>query len=185
MKYSYLLLLLAAAVLLHPAAWAGDAVVAEPEGYRMDGYKSPVPSTLRGATVIGVGEAERLWAQKAAIFLDVMPRIPKPDKLPRGTIWVDKPRHNIPGSMWLANTGYGALTPEMEHYFRGGLVALTSGDRTRKLVFYCMTDCWMSWNAAKRAVVWGYRAVSWYPEGADGWEAANLPLAEAQPYRAP
>jgi PQQ-dependent catabolism-associated CXXCW motif protein len=73
----------------------------------------------------------------------------------------------------------------MERYFRDSLMALTSGDRSRNIVFYCMTNCWMSWNAAKRALSWGYGAVMWYPEGADGWEAANLPLAEAQPYPAP
>ena len=185
MKHCFLLLLLAEIVFLPSASWAGETAVAEPPGYRVDEYKSPVPRTLLGAGVIGIGEAERLWTEKAAIFLDVMPRLPKPGKLPEGTIWRDKVRRNIPGSIWLANTGYGALTPEMEHYFHVSLTALTSGDQSRRIVFYCMTDCWMSWNAAKRAVSWGYRAVTWFPEGADGWEAANLPLAEALPYGAP
>jgi PQQ-dependent catabolism-associated CXXCW motif protein len=45
-----------------------------------------------------------------------------------------------------------------------------------------MTDCWMSWNAAKRAVEWGYSSVIWYPAGADGWEDAKLPLEEHRPY---
>lgn len=185
MKYRLLLILSAAVVFLPSAAWAGDLAVPEPDGYRQEEYRSPVPATLRGAGVIGIGEARRLWVEKAAVFLDVMPRLPKPDKLPAGTIWVDKARRNIPGSIWLANTGYGALTPEMERYFEDSLTALTSGDRSRTIVFYCMTNCWMSWNAAKRAVSWGYSAVAWYPEGADGWEAAGFPLAEALPYRAP
>ena len=185
MKHHLLLLLLAAMLFLPSAARAGDAAAAEPDGYRMDEYRSPVPSTLRGAGVIGIREAERLWAEKAATFLDVMPRLPKPGSLPEGTIWRDKVRRNIPGSFWLANTGYGALTPEMERYFRDSLAALTSGDRSRRIVFYCMTNCWMSWNAAKRAVSWDYRAVTWFPEGADGWEAVNLPLAEALPFGAP
>ena len=34
----------------------------------------------------------------------------------------------------------------------------------------------MSWNAAKRALALGYAHVAWYPEGADGWAAAGLPL---------
>ena len=34
----------------------------------------------------------------------------------------------------------------------------------------------MSWNAAKRALALGYTHVAWYPEGTDGWAAADLPL---------
>jgi PQQ-dependent catabolism-associated CXXCW motif protein len=111
-----------------------------------------------------------------------MPRLPKPKDLPAGTIWRDKPRHNIPGSIWLANVGYGALTPEMEAYFRDSLAAATQGNTSTKLVVYCMTDCWMSWNAGKRAVSLGYANVLWYPAGADGWGSAGLPLAEAKPH---
>jgi rhodanese-related sulfurtransferase len=36
----------------------------------------------------------------------------------------------------------------------------------------------MSWNAAKRALSYGYTNVAWYPEGTDGWQRANLPLAD-------
>jgi rhodanese-related sulfurtransferase len=39
----------------------------------------------------------------------------------------------------------------------------------------------MSWNAAKRALAYGYRNVAWFPDGSDGWQEAGLPLAEAQP----
>ena len=46
---------------------------------------------------------------------------------------------------------------------------------------YCQADCWMSWNAAKRILSYGYSNVAWYPDGTDGWERANLPMAEAQP----
>jgi rhodanese-related sulfurtransferase len=39
----------------------------------------------------------------------------------------------------------------------------------------------MSWNAAKRAVAWGYNGVAWYPEGTDGWQEVGLPLVEGKP----
>jgi rhodanese-related sulfurtransferase len=39
----------------------------------------------------------------------------------------------------------------------------------------------MSWNAAKRALAMGYSNVAWYPEGTDGWAAADLPLQQATP----
>jgi PQQ-dependent catabolism-associated CXXCW motif protein len=48
-------------------------------------------------------------------------------------------------------------------------------------VIYCLRDCWMSWNAAKRALAMGYSNVVWYPEGTDGWEEWGLPLQEIQP----
>ena len=160
---------------------ASEHSVPEPDHYRTDTYKAPVPATLKGARVAGTKEVAELWEQKAAVFLDVMPRLPKP-VLPAGTIWRDKPRLNIPGSIWLANVGYGEITKETDDYFKAGLAANTGGDRSRKIVIYCMTDCWMSWNAAKRAVGWGYTAVIWYPDGADGWERANHPLVTATPF---
>jgi PQQ-dependent catabolism-associated CXXCW motif protein len=174
--------LLLAAVLLGLAgpSWAGD--VAEPAGYRMDEYRAPVPKSLHGARVVSTAEAEALWRQKKAVFFDVMPRAPKPANLPAGTIWRDAVRKDIPGSTWLANVGYGALSPETAGYFRQALAAKVGSDKARAILFYCMTDCWMSWNAAKRAVEWGYGSVIWYPHGADGWEAANLPLEEKKPF---
>ena len=62
---------------------------------------------------------------------------------------------------------------------------LSGGDRARRLVFYCQAECWMSWNAAKRALGLGYRNVVWYPEGTDGWQAAGLPLQMAEPQPMP
>jgi PQQ-dependent catabolism-associated CXXCW motif protein len=171
------LLLLAAQL---PAS--GNATVPEPSGYRMEEYRAPVPETLRGAHVVTTREAADLWRQKGAIFFDVMPHAPKPAKLPAGTIWREKIRKNIPGSTWLPNVGYGALSKTDADYFQAGIDAKTGGDMARKILFYCMTDCWMSWNAAKRALERGHTSVFWYPHGADGWEAEGLPLAEDQPF---
>jgi PQQ-dependent catabolism-associated CXXCW motif protein len=69
----------------------------------------------------------------------------------------------------------------MADYFARGLEKATHGDRARLLVIYCLADCWMSWNAAKRALSLGYANVAWYREGTDGWAAALLPLADATP----
>ncbi len=69
----------------------------------------------------------------------------------------------------------------MEDYFRSNLERVTGGDRNRALVFYCLKDCWMSWNAGKRALGLGYAHVAWYPDGTDGWKAAGLPLQETAP----
>ena len=49
------------------------------------------------------------------------------------------------------------------------------------LLFYCLKDCWMSWNAAKRAIALGYRHVYWFPEGTDGWTEAGGTLQAGAP----
>jgi PQQ-dependent catabolism-associated CXXCW motif protein len=156
-------------------------VVLEPEGYRTDEYRSPVPETLTGARVITTAQAETIWRAKNGAFIDVLPRPPKPSNLPAGTIWRDRPRYNIPGSIWLPDTGYGKLSPVTEDYLRQGVERASLGNRAMLLVIYCQANCWMSWNAAKRILSYGYSNVAWYPDGTDGWERANLPMVEAQP----
>ncbi|WP_274628878.1 PQQ-dependent catabolism-associated CXXCW motif protein [Arvimicrobium flavum] len=173
---------LALVVLGSTAATGWTVEIVEPAGYRMDAYKAPVPATLQGATVVSTADAQRLWREKKAVFFDVMPHTPKPANLPSGTVWKEKDRQDIPGSIWLANVGYGAIPEETAAYFQRALDLHTGSDKTHPVLFYCMTDCWMSWNAAKRAIEWGYRSVLWYPSGADGWEKANLPLEENRPY---
>jgi len=158
-----------------------QVLVPEPDGYRMDDYRAPVPETLAGARVLTTAEAEAIWRAKAAVFIDVLPRPPKPQNLPAGTVWRDKPRFNIPGSIWLPDTGYGKLAEATEDYLRRGLARASGGTTAAPLVIYCQADCWMSWNAAKRVLSYGYSNVAWYPDGTDGWERANLPLTQSQP----
>ena len=161
-------------------AGAADEI-ARPLGYRMQDYRAPVPKRLDGARTVSTAEAADLWRAGAAVFVDVMPQAPRPRGLPAGTIWRDKPRFNVPGSIFLPDTGYGELAPAMAEYFANGLARASGGDRSRPLLFYCLADCWMSWNAAKRALALGYTNVIWYPDGTDAWADAGLPLAEAKP----
>jgi PQQ-dependent catabolism-associated CXXCW motif protein len=153
----------------------------EPDEYRADNYRAPVPATLKGARVLTTAEAETIWRAGSGVFIDVLPRPPKPQNLPEGTIWREKPRLNIPRSVWLPDTGYGKLAAATEDYLRRGLEHASGGDNTKLLVIYCQADCWMSWNAAKRVLSYGYSNVAWYPEGTDGWERDDLPMAESQP----
>ena len=173
-------LIAAAAAWLVVAAAVAQESPPEPESYRLDNYRAPVPATLRGARVLGTAEAEALWRAGAAAFIDVLPHPPKPN-LPAGTVWRDAPRPHIPGSLWLPDTGYGELAEVTESYFRRGLARASGGDSARTLVFYCQANCWMSWNAAKRALTYGYAHVAWYPEGTDGWRRADLPMQDATP----
>jgi PQQ-dependent catabolism-associated CXXCW motif protein len=157
----------------------------EPAGFRMDDYRAPTPATLRGATVLSTQDARALWQHHDAVFIDVLPQAPRPTGLPASTIWREKPREDIPGSIWLPDTGYGALAPPMERYFQDGLALASDGNHDRMLVFYCLANCWMSWNAAKRAIALGYTHVAWYPDGTDGWTADHLPLESRSPLPRP
>jgi quinoprotein dehydrogenase-associated probable ABC transporter substrate-binding protein/PQQ-dependent catabolism-associated CXXCW motif protein len=159
--------------------------VAEPEGYRMADYRAPVPSSLAGATVVSTADLQALLATTRPLLLDVLPLPRAPANRPAGSVWRPPARENLPGSTWLPNVGYGELSAEFELYFRDQLARLTGDDPSRPLVFYCQADCWMSWNAAKRALAYGYRNVAWYPEGTDGWRAAGLPLVAAEPVPMP
>jgi PQQ-dependent catabolism-associated CXXCW motif protein len=166
-------------VLAMLAARAGDAPP-EPDSYRQSDYRAPTPATLKGARVLTTDDATAMWRAGDVAFIDVLPQAPRPKDLPADVVWRDKPRSDIPGSLWLPDTGYGELAPVMLDYFRRGLDKALGG-RQRPLVFYCLKDCWMSWNAAKRALALGYTNVAWYPEGSDGWAAAGLPVEKRAP----
>jgi len=153
----------------------------EPDGYRMNDYRTPTPQSLKGARTVTTAEAVALWREKKAVFIDVMPQAPRPANLPAGTIWRDRPRLSIPGSAWLPDTGYGAVSGATETYLLDGLARVTQSDQTKPLVIFCLRDCWMSWNAAKRAIAWGYSNVIWYPDGTDGWQEDNLPVEQVKP----
>lgn len=166
---------LAAAVLVTLLPVCAPAVD-EPADYRTDDYRAPVPDTLSGGTVVSTEEAFDLWEKGEVAFVDVLPQPPKPKGLPEGTIWREKKRHSIPGSIWLPNVGYGAIANVTDRYFRDGLAKVTDGDTDHPVLFFCLQDCWMSWNAAKRAIEdYGYTRVYWYPDGTDGWAFFDYP----------
>lgn len=155
--------------------------VEEPADYRHDEYRKPVPATLKGATVVSGDEAAKLWNDGKAVFIDVYPHAPKPSNLPAGTIWREPQHFSIENAKWLPNIGYGKLAPETEAYFTRHLETLTGGDKTKTLVFFCVRNCWMSWNAAKRALTYGYSNVMWFSEGTDAWQEIGQPIEEAKP----
>src|SRR5712671_6738232 len=90
-------LVLLAALALAGSASCDDRPADEP--YRNESYRAPTPGSLRGARVISTAEAHALWRAGAAAFVDVMPHVPRPANLPAGTLWREKPRLSIPGSV--------------------------------------------------------------------------------------
>ncbi|MBS7561684.1 PQQ-dependent catabolism-associated CXXCW motif protein [Pseudomonas sp. RC4D1] len=147
------------------------------DGYRTRLYRSPTPTQVEAAQIIDTqGLQALLQQQPKPLLIDVYRR-----QWLQGRFIDSEPHANLPGSHWLANTGDGELSPEWQHYFNRYLQQLSAGNRQRPLVFYCRADCWLSWNAVKRAAALGYTSLYWYRDGLDAWEAAGLPVVAAQP----
>lgn len=155
----------------------------EPTDYRMGEYRAPVPAGLSGATTVTLAELRGLMERTPALrLIDVMPAPPRPADRADGGVWIPPPRLTLPGAVWLPNVGYGQLSVEQERLLRSGLETVSRGDHAAPLVLFCERDCWMSWNAAKRAVEWGYSNIHWYPDGAGRWQEAGYPLEPAAPF---
>ncbi|TPG74181.1 PQQ-dependent catabolism-associated CXXCW motif protein [Pseudomonas arsenicoxydans] len=147
------------------------------DGYRINLYRSPTPDSLQGATIVDTPALQTLLSQTPPpLLIDVYRR-----QWLQGQFIEDQPHENLPGSHWLANTGDGDLTPDWQGYFARNLKALTAGDPARPLVFYCRADCWLSWNAVKRASAMGYKTLYWYRDGLDAWQSAGLAVTPARP----
>ncbi len=114
------------------------------------------------------------------MLVDVGPPPHKPDNI-AAEAWVPPPHRTLPGAVWLPGVGAGELTPTRDAWYRARLGALTGGDLAKPVVVFCHPDCWGSWNAAKRAILYGYSAVHWYEEGIEGWQDAGQPTQVAQP----
>jgi PQQ-dependent catabolism-associated CXXCW motif protein len=168
-------------LLVPVATIAADPPPIEPEGYRLDNYLSTPPLTVEGRLALNTKEAQQVWEGRGAIFIDVLTAPRRPEGLPASAVWAPQPRLDIPGGVWLPDVGRGALSSEREAWFRARLERVTGGDRAVALVFYCRANCWMSWNATKRALGWGYTNAQWYRDGTDGWQSAGFPVAKAEP----
>ena len=157
------------------SAWDND----ETTGYRMQNYRSPVTLPVQGGERVDLDAVDRL-AKEGATLVDVMPQRGGYD--PETGSWriVDK-RETIPGAVWLPNVGAGKLDARTAAYFSGQLAKLTGGDKDHKLVFFCMADCWMSWNAVKRAAELGYTHAYWFADGTDGWNEADRAFVQGTP----
>jgi PQQ-dependent catabolism-associated CXXCW motif protein len=177
-----LLLPLLFVVAVSASAVAGAADHApEPHGYWQGPIHGPVPATIAGGTVLDTAALVRLLAGGGVVLLDVAEAARRPAGLPAGTLWLPPPHRDIPGSVWIPDVGRGVISPRFAAWFQARLAALTAGNRDRRVVVYCHPNCWMSWNAAKRAIDDGYRAVFWYPDGIEAWERAGHPTAVAKP----
>ena len=175
-------LLFVFACLSHSTAIAEQTLLFDPEtGYRIARYRTPTPDSVPGGTRIDIEELDRLLSQKQAVLIDVMAAEGAGPDPATGKWRLSKPHENIPGSVWLPDVGKGRLEKEIDSYFQNNLSRLTAGDKSHAIIFYCLADCWMSWNAVQRAASYGYTQIYWYPEGNDGWRDWDRELVLAKP----
>jgi PQQ-dependent catabolism-associated CXXCW motif protein len=74
----------------------------------------------------------------------------------------------------------GSFNDQISQQFGQMLQQASGGRKDVPLIFYCLsTQCWMSYNAALRAINLGYTNVLWYRGGIEAWQQAGLPLQPA------
>jgi PQQ-dependent catabolism-associated CXXCW motif protein len=147
-------------------------------GYRVSKLRDPVPNQLDGGEVLNVDQLEALLTTGRPLLIDVYDD--RPGRLRQwnlGLLRRSENRMNIPGSITMAGFGDGTLGNTEARAFNRQLQLATGGDNTRSIVFYCLANCWTSWNAARRAVSLGYRNVKWFRDGVETWSDAGLPMA--------
>jgi PQQ-dependent catabolism-associated CXXCW motif protein len=115
----------------------------------------PTPASIPGGQVIttaGVLDMQRRGIPH--VLVDVLGA---PDMLPNA----------IPG-VWLSQPG--SFTDETQKRGAAMLMQATQGRKDTPLVFYCQSpQCWMSYNAALRAINAGFTNVLWYRGGVEAW----------------
>ena len=130
---------------------------------RVDGHGSPTPMLIPGARTVRTPELREQLArplEERPLLLDVLG---------------GAGHESLPGAIWLADAGRGSsFDDEVQALLARTLAFLARGDMARQMVFFCAgVNCWLSYNAALRAVRLGYTGVGWYRGGIDAWSGAG------------
>lgn len=149
------------------AAEDEDFGVAPSASLRVAALSSPTPREIPGARILLTEELRlrlRGEAARRPLLFDVLG---------------GEPHDSLPGAIWLPGAGRGdSMRDEVQARLSRLLQAATQGELNRPIAFFCQgVRCWLSYNAALRAVALGYREVYWYRGGIEGWLAAGEPLA--------
>lgn len=132
-------------------------------------YHAPTPTTLPGGRVIRTSALKTLLdGNSQVVVIDVLNS-------------ASGVRDTIPGAVWMPGAGSGKFYRAEQARYEEVLLELTGGDRAKPLVFLCLgSECWLSYNAALRALDAGFTDVIWYRGGSDAWHGASLPMARAR-----
>lgn len=122
----------------------------------------PTPSTLPGGQVVTTRGLASLMQSRQAPFV-VFDVLGGSESLP-----------NAVPAAWLSQAG--SFDDATQQQATRLFAQQTQGRKDVALVFYCLSrECWMSYNAALRAVAAGYANVLWYRGGLEAWKASGLP----------
>jgi PQQ-dependent catabolism-associated CXXCW motif protein len=122
---------------------------------------APTPLEIPGARLVTTAELRKLLqGDVPPLLIDVLG---------------SNGHRTLPGAVWFPGAGRGeSFEDELQGRLANALAALTDGDHSRTLVFYCASPlCWLSYNASLRAVRLGYRDVRWYRGGIDAWGSSG------------
>lgn len=171
---------IAAALVLSPGTARAEEALFGPDGYRIAHYRGPVPAAPHGVRRIATEDVARLRPDRDALLIDVIPA-EGGHREADGTWRLAVARPSLPGTHWFPEAGRGVLDAGIGRWFEQGMRRLTKGRKAARIVAFCLADCWMSWNAARRLHAMGYTNVWWFAEGTDGWRDLGRPLVNAKP----
>jgi PQQ-dependent catabolism-associated CXXCW motif protein len=89
------------------------------------------------------------------------------------------PQTQLPNAMPAAFAAQpGNFNDSVQQQLGQMLMQLTQGNKQIPIVTYCQgPQCWMSYNAALRAIALGYRNVLWYRGGVEAWQQGMSQMA--------
>jgi rhodanese-related sulfurtransferase len=146
-----------------------DWGVAPTKQLRTAGYHSPTPLRIPGGRMVTTDELRALLEQSPRPYLiDVL----------GGGIHT-----TIAGAFWMLGAGAGDMSTDEEARFAKAIAGFAGGDKSRPMVFFCVdSECWLSYNAALRAIRLGYTNVMWYRGGIASWRIGQNPTAQSDPF---
>lgn len=151
------------------------------EGYRTARYRAPVDRAPSPATQITLPEALALHPGIDAMFIDVLPAEGAVRDAATGKWTLAVQHETIPGAAWHPETGRGDPDPVLWKGLRNAVFGVRAKHPAMPVVVFCRSDCWMSWNAARRLAREGIGNVRWLAEGIEGWHEAGRALVVAEP----
>lgn len=146
-----------------------DWGVAPTTELRTADYHAPTPRTIPGGRAVSTIELQSMLTGGSPPYLiDVLG---------------GQGHRTIRGAFWLRGAGAGDLNAEESRRFADAVAKFAAGDRSRPIVFVCADrECWLSYNAALRAIAAGYTGIMWYRGGIAAWLHAGFPMSQAQPF---
>ncbi len=132
-------------------------------------YHAPTPRQVPGGKTVTTDELKAMMDQAPRPFvIDVL----------GGNI-----HRTIAGAFWMMGAGAGDMSRDEEKRFAAAIAAFAGGNKNRPIVFFCVdAQCWLSYNAALRAIALGYTNVMWYRGGIAAWRTAGNPMTQSDPF---